>query len=301
MLEVKDLHPLAIWTYWLWANRYEAESLQWNIFFDDSKDMEALIAQYENWQNYLETSFIYAWGQTMKFLWKFFKNIARENIYISVKVENLVEKPEDIEQQLDTYLQIMWLDFVDEYKMHTATVSKLWINETYYHINKLIEKWKVRYLWACNLNIEQLKTLHKEFKIQTFEWLYNLECKINEDAGIIKYCQDNNICFLCYQPLRRNRIANHNYSFLIDLAKKYWKTQNQILLNRVIQSKKLWALVKTANINNVQENWDALHFTLQEADINILNNFRDERFDRIKLDRDAKDGIPIWKYANQIE
>lgn len=48
----------------------------------------------------------------------------------------------------------MWIDFVDEYKMHAPTVSKLWINETYYKMQKLVEKWKVRYLWACNLSLE---------------------------------------------------------------------------------------------------------------------------------------------------
>jgi hypothetical protein len=33
----------------------------------------------------------------------------------------------------------------------------------------------------------------------------------------------------------------------------------------------------------------------------MLNSFRDERFDKIKVDRDNKDWISIWKYANQIE
>lgn len=222
-------------------------------------------------------------------------------MYISVKVESIVEKPEDVEKQLDRYLEIMWLDFVDEYKMHAPTVSALWINKTYYHMQKLVEKWKVRYLGACNLSLEQLKELHNEFEIKTFEWLYNLECKINEDIWIIKYCQDNDIRFLSYQPLRRNKIARQNYPFLVDLAKKYSKTQNQILLNRIIQSKKIGALVKTSNSNNAKENLAALNFTLEEKDVDMLNNFRDERFDKIKVDRDAKNWISIWKYANQVE
>ena len=301
MLEIKDLHPLAIWTYGLWAHRYESQSQEWNSIFDDSKDMESLMYQYKNWQNYIEVSFIYAWGETMKFLWKFLKQIPRESMYISVKVESLVEKPEDIEQQLDTYLEIMWLDYIDEYKMHSPTVSKLWIQETYYYIQKLVEKGKVRYLWVCNVNIDQLKTLHKEFDIKTFEGLYNLECKANEDVGILQYCQEHNIRFISYQPLRRNRIAKHNYPFLVDLAKKYWKTQNQILLNRIITSKKLWALVKTSNIDRAKENLDALDFVLEQKDINILNNFRDTRFDKIEVDRNANGWIPIWKYANQID
>lgn len=131
--------------------------------------------------------------------------------------------------------------------------------------------------------------------------MYNLECKANEDVWIIKYCQDNDIRFICYQPLRRNRIANHNYPFLIDLAKKYTKTQNQILLNRIIQLERIWAVVKTSNINTAKENLAALNFTLEETDINMLNGFRDKRFDKIEIDRDCKDWVYIWKYANQID
>lgn len=263
--------------------------------------MASLIYQHKNGQNYIETSFIYAGGKTMEFLWKFFKKIPRESIYISTKIEGTIERPEDIEQQLDKYLTIMGIDFVDEYKMHAPTVSKLWINKTYHYMQKLIEKWKVRYLGTCNLNLDQLKALHQEFDIKTFEWLYNIECKANEDVGIIKYCQENNIKFICYQPLRRNRIAKHNYPFLVDLANKYSKTQNQILLNRIIRSKGLSALVKTSDSNNAKENLDALSFVLEEKDNNILHNFRDERFDNIEIDWEAKDGIYIRKYANQIE
>jgi diketogulonate reductase-like aldo/keto reductase len=48
-------------------------------------------------------------------------------------------------------------------------------------------------------------------------------------------------------------------------------------------------LVKTSNSNNAKENIDALNFTLEEKDIDMLNSFRDERFDKIKVDRDNKD------------
>ncbi len=87
----------------------------------------------------------------------------------------------------------------------------------------------------------------------------------------------------------------------IDLAKKYSKTQNQILLNWIVKSKRIWALVKTSNISTAKENLDALNFTLEEMDINILNTFRDKRFDNIQIDRDCKDWIYIWKYPNQVD
>lgn len=300
MIEIKDLHPLAIWTYWLWADRYESTTKS-SQMFDNLEDMHSLKYQYEKWQNFIDTSFIYAGGQTMKFLWGFLKIIPRDTIYISTKVENYIEKPEDIEKQLDSYLSLMNIEYVDWYLMHAPIVSKLSINETYYYMQKLIKKGKVRYLWASNLSLDQLRLLHRDFDIKTFEWLYNIECKINEDIGIIQYCKENNIYFICYQPLRRNRIVNHNYPLLVNLSHKYNKTQSQILLNRIIKGKKLSALVKTSDINKAKENLDSLDFEMEVEDIEDLNTFRNRDFDNLEVDRTAKGWLPIRKLANQIE
>lgn len=237
----------------------------------------------------------------MKFLWKFLKIIPRNTIYISTKVESYIEKPEDIEKQLDLYLSLMGIEYVDSYLMHAPNVSKLSINETYYYMQKLITKGKVRYLWASNLSIEQLKVLYKDFDIKTFEWLYNIECKINEDVGIMQYCKENNIYFICYQPLRRNRIATHNHPILVELAHKYNKTQNQILLNRIIKEKNISALVKASDINKAEENLNSLNFEMETKDIQKLNTFRNKEFDKIEVDRTWKNWIPIRKLANQIE
>jgi predicted aldo/keto reductase-like oxidoreductase len=58
-------------------------------------------------QNYIETSFIYAGGETMKFLARFFQQIPRDEMFITTKLEKFIEHKEDIETQLDTYLKLM--------------------------------------------------------------------------------------------------------------------------------------------------------------------------------------------------
>lgn len=219
---------------------------------------------------------------------------------ISTKVENYVEKPKDIEDQLDTYLKIMNIEYVDSFSLHTPLVTKIPIEETYYCMQKLLHKGKVRYLGASNFSKNQLTSVCTHFSIKTFEGLYNLECKINEDIGIIDYCKQNNIYFICYQPFRRNRTAQRNYPLLISLAQKYDKTQNQILLNRITKEKKIAAFVKTADIAKAKENIEALNFSLAQEDITALHSFRSIEFDSIAIDRETKDGVYIWKLANQL-
>lgn len=106
---------------------------------------------------------------------------------------------------------------------------------------------------------------------------------------------------MCYQPLRRNRTAKRNYPLLVELANKYDKTQNQIILNWIINEKKMIALVKSTNINRINENKQALNFKMDIEDYERLNNFRNEEFDNVKVDWDDNGGISIDQLANQFE
>ena len=102
----------------------------------------------------------------------------------------------------------------------------------------------VRYIGISNVNLEQLIRVHSVVPIDFFEGVYNLECKIYEDNGVLDYCKKNGIRFICYQVLRRGRTANRNYPLLLELSKKYNKTQNQIIINWVWKEKKFIHLLK---------------------------------------------------------
>jgi diketogulonate reductase-like aldo/keto reductase len=132
--------------------------------------------------------------------------------------------------------------------------------------------------------------------------VYNLECKIYEDIGVLDYCKKNEIIFVCYQPLRRNRTAQRNYPVLVALAEKYQKTQNQILLNRIIKEKNIFPLVKTTDIAKIKENVASLDFVLNPTDYETLNEFRSPEFDTIEIDwNNNGQGITIDQLANQFD
>lgn len=204
--------------------------------------MQVLIYSYEQGQNFIETSYIYAGGQTMKFISEFLKRVDRNKLFITVKIENFIEKIEDIEEQLDKYLNILGIDYADSILLHTPKASKIPLEQSYVELKRLVSIGKSRNVSASNLNINQLKIIVEELGIElfSFEGLYNLECKQNEDVGILNYCKEHNILFINYQPFRRNRTANHNYPLLVELANKYNKTQNQILLNYYVKEKILY-------------------------------------------------------------
>ena len=286
-MELNKINPIGIGTYKLDLENKE-------------KTLEALMYSIEKGQNLMSTSLLYANYDVVDFLKEFFKEVDREKIFLKCHLEPYIEKREDVEKQLDEYLKRMKIDYVDALQVHMSYASKIPILETYEEIEKLVKKGKVRNISASNTSLETLKQLNENFKIFSFEGVYNLECKYYENAGVINYCKENNILFTCYQALRRNNIAKANYPFLSEMANKYNKTQNQILLNWLIKGKGLSTIIKTNTIKNIGSNLESQNFIMEKEDIEKLNQFQDERFNNIEIDWENQGGITIDKLASQF-
>lgn len=263
-------------------------------------DIKALMYSYNLGQNYLSLSMLYNNGEVVKQLKKFIDKVDREKLFIAANLEPNIECEEDVEKQLDEYLNSLNIECLDMLQLHKPSFSKIPLINVYKEIQKMVEIGKVKYIGISNASLEQLEEINKEIKIDFFEGIYNLECKIYEDIKVVEYCNQKNIKFLCYQPLRRNRTAQRNYPILVELANKYQKTQNQIILNWLIKEKKMIALVKSTNIDRISENKQALDFEMEKEDYQRLNNFRSEEFDNVKIAWIDNGGTPIDQLANQF-
>ncbi len=273
----------------------------WKINYQDNKDIEALFHSYKLGQNYLSLYMLYENGNIVKLLKSFIEKCGRENLFISVNIEPTVNEKSDIEKQLNEYLNILNLDYVDNLQLHSPKFTKLPLVDTYFEMKRLQEIGKTRYLGISNCSLEQLKEINTNVKLDFFEGVYNLECKINENIGILDYCKKNNIEFVAYQPLRRNRTQLKNYELLVELSQKYNKTQNQIILNWIMKEKKINVLIKSTNCYRIDENIKSLDFEMEENDYKRLNDFKNEGFENIKIDWDnVGDGISIDQLPNQF-
>lgn len=288
MIEKEQFFPIGIGTFKL--------NLE-----DKENTLKGLLYSVEKGQNFMSTALVYDNEKVVEFLKDFFSVVDRSKIFLMVHLERYIEKPEDVEKQVNKYLDKMGIDYVDAVQVHASYVSKISLDETYGEIKKLIDKGKVRYISMSNSNLEELKQINEKYGVYSFEGVYNLECKLNENLGIIDYCKENNIKFICYQALRRNRIANANYPILLELANKYNKTQNQILLNWLIKEKGIMTLIKSTNVDNINRNLEALDFTISKEDMVKLNSFKHEGFDSIKIDwSETGNGVLIDQLANQF-
>lgn len=284
---IEKLNPIGIGTYKLdLENRKET--------------LDGLLYSFRKGQNYISTSLMYSDCAIVDFLKDFFNKINREEIFVMSHLEKYIEKKSDVEKQVDEYLKRMGIEYIDALQIHTPEVCKLPLLDVYYEMKKVQEKGKVRYLSTSNTSFEQLKELQNNFGIYSFEGVYNLDCKIYENIGLVEYCKENNIKFICYQALRRNKIAEANYDFLVKMAEKYNKTQNQILINWMLKVKGLYTLIKTTQKEYIDSNLESLDFDLEEEDVKKLNGFQNEKYNSIEIDWDAnRGGVTIDKLASQ--
>ena len=289
MIDKKDIYPLGIGTFKLDLSNRENSS-------------KSLLYSFNNGQNFIDTSHLYDSGANIAFLADFFKIIDREKIFIITNIEKFVEKSEDIENQLDSYLKLMRLDYVDCLQLHEPAVTKIPLLETFESMNQMVKKGKTRFLGASNLNFEDLRLIHDNFKLFHFSGVFNLECKVYEKIGVLDYCAENDILFIAYQALRRNRTADRNYPILVDLSQKYGKTQNQIILNWIVKEKKISPFIKAGTIENIKENLAALDFEIDKSDIEKLNNFQSQEFESVNIDwKNTGEGIVIHQLPNQFK
>ena len=274
----------------------------WKIDYENfNNDIDALVHSYNKGQNYLSLYMLYNNGQVVRQIKSFIDKVDRNKLFINANLEPTIEKIEDVEKQLNEYLEILNIDYVDSLQIHGYFVSKLPLVQVYKEIKRLVELGKIRYIGISNVNLEQLKEINEEVKIDFFEGVYNLECKIYEDNKVLEYCKTNGIQFICYQPLRRNRTAMRNYDLLVELAEKYNKTQNQIIINWIVKEKNILPLIKCTNINRINENLSAIDFEMENEDYKRLNEFRNIDFDKVEIDWYCKGGITIDQLANQFE
>lgn len=127
--------------------------------------MNALMYSFKLGQNYIDTSHLYENGKVMAFLGKFIKTIGRANIFITTKIEPTVEKITDIEEQLNKYLEIMDIEYVDCLMLHSVIFTELPLLETYKEMKRMIELGKVKSLGLSNSNLKQLKEVNKQYPI----------------------------------------------------------------------------------------------------------------------------------------
>jgi len=273
---------------------------------DDQKQTQAMVHMLQKGMNYIELNIWTSQGHSVKIASQAVKQsgVSRDKLFLSQAIYFYTAPDlESSKKELDTMLKAFDTDYMDSVSLSSAGISAIGKDQVYAWYKELLASNKVRYINLNNPSIEELKEAKQVFgdKLLSIEIGFNFEIRENMDNGIIKFANDNNVLCVIYQPLRRNRTANRNWPLLVELSKKYGKTQNQILLNW-ISGLGLLPLTKSETIAHIDEHLEATKFELETEDIARLNSFVPPNYQKPQVYWGAKgEGVRIDQLSNVFD
>lgn len=244
---------------------------------DDANQIKALEFQLNSGMNLVTVNFWNSDGKAVKLFHEAMINTGKKRNEIFL-VQSIYDYKlptfEDVKKEFQLCLNTFETDYIDSIEFNLAGIDKYGLDTVVEFIQSLLDSGKTRFVSVTNFNLEHLKKFHGIFgdKLFSHELHYSFDVRANEEFGIIDYAMENNIINIVFQPLRRNRTALRNWPLLVSLGEKYGKTQNQIILNWLV-NRGLHPLIKSENIEHIKENLAALDFNLDEQDIEKLNEF----------------------------
>ncbi|CAK38248.1 hypothetical protein CBS63078_9770 [Aspergillus niger] len=196
--------------------------------------------------------------------------LPRSEIFVTTKILSPAGSPEaTYERLLASVEKIGGPDgYVDLFLIHSSKSGSSGRKHLWQALERLLEEGKAKSIGVSNFgakHIEEMKEYAKVWpphvnQIELHPWC--------QQRVIDAYCKKNGIVVESYAPIVRNYKAND--PTLVDFAKKYNKTTQQVLIRYALQ--KEWVpLPKTDNPDRIAANADVFDFDISEEDMAVLN------------------------------
>ncbi|RSL31896.1 aldo/keto reductase [Salibacterium salarium] len=203
-LNNEQIPPIALGT-WSWgggANSGE-DIFGNNLSEEDLKPIfeAAVNAGFHLW----DTAAVYGMGASETILGNFIKD--HNNVLVSTKYTPGVSE-DTMEESLTNSLNRLAVDHTDIYWIHNPNDVEKWTTE----LIPLMKSGKVKHAGVSNHNLEEIKQaaslLEKEgLQLSAVQNHYSLLYRSSEDAGIIDWCNQNNVLFFSYMVLEQGALT----------------------------------------------------------------------------------------------
>ncbi|PYH68612.1 aldo/keto reductase family protein [Aspergillus vadensis CBS 113365] len=196
--------------------------------------------------------------------------LPRNEIFVTTKILSPAGSPEaTYERLLASVEKIGGPDgYVDLFLIHSSKSGSSGRKHLWQALERLLEEGKAKSIGVSNFGVKHIEEMKEYAKvwpphvnqIELHPWC--------QQRVIDAYCKKNGIVIESYAPIVRNYKAND--PTLVDLAKKYNKTTQQVLIRYALQ--KEWVpLPKTDNPDRIAANADVFDFDISEEDMAVLN------------------------------
>ena len=254
---------------------------------DDEKDINAIIYALKSGINHIDTSESYSGGKSEKLIGEAIKNFDRDKLFIATKVREWNLTYDNIISSCCNSLKRLQTDYVDLFYIHKQN-KDVNIKSVCEALNYLLAKGLIKNVGLSNVGIETIQKYNKYLtkKIYAVQNQYNLICRESQKKGVIDYCRQNNIKFICWRPVLlsypgvKDPMYNKGtYPILDNIAKKYNVSNIQVVAKWLLQQDNVYIVLKSNNCEHIKEILETNKFCLSDDDWNELNDNFPVKFD----------------------
>ncbi|KAI2636573.1 putative aldehyde reductase [Hypomontagnella submonticulosa] len=206
--------------------------------------------------------------------------LPRSEVFFTTKIPPGLMTYEKTKKAVDWSLKTASIDYIDLMLIHAPYGGSAARKETWKALVEAVEEGKIRSIGISNYGVHHLDELEKHIAeleaerggkgkggiISVGQWEIHPWCQRDD---IVEWCQKRNIAVEAYSPVVRGE--RFGEPTLTSLAKKYAKTEAQILIRWSLQKGHL-PLPKSVTPSRITENATVYDFEISDADIAKLGH-----------------------------
>ena len=237
---------------------------------NDEADIRAIRAAIDLGLTEIDTAEQYANGYSEELLGRAIKDIARSKLFLMSKVMAIHMKYDDLIEACRKSLDRVGTSYFDMYLLHRVPPGSM--EEAVKALDDLMSEGLIKRIGVANFGIDSLRRVQgfTKHSISYDQVHYNLEFREPERAGLLDYCQSNDILLAAWRPVQKGALLTNPPAILTELCIKYQKTPAQIAINWVLCQKNVVTLVKSSNVEHLKENLGALGWQMDPEDVELV-------------------------------
>ena len=269
---------------WQMGGKSEADSSR------DAEEVSAIQDAIGSGITHIDAAESYGDGHAEELLGQAIRGHDRSKLILATKVSAWNQGYDGVRRSFEASLKRIGVDYMDLYLLHRYPEPGIPIADTVRALDELVQSGSVKNIGVCNMTPRRFKEVQKytQNKLVCNQVHYNVQYREVENAGILQFCQKNDVMLVAWRPLQKGLLPAA--PVITTMAEKYGKTPAQVVLNWLISQEQVVTISKTSSAEHLKENLGALDWSMEDLDVErIRDEFPDQKIvsDAVPLDYEA--------------